>query len=187
MESRQHLLKYFVKVILKGIKCWFKSFLFSTIKEISCSWCRIYKNSLKKKKLNFHFWTYAQFWNKNQRNYFSGLQLDLFSFTRHSREDLKTTLSILNPSFWLNEKQWNREACFSDYPFWFRPWGQRYRHYEYTACNRATCRLVAKIHDRDLEGWWFRPPCSHNKTHTAIGPLSKALNRTLLLEWLFSA
>ena len=31
MESRW---KYFVKVILKGIKCWFKSFIFSIIKEI---------------------------------------------------------------------------------------------------------------------------------------------------------
>ena len=43
MESRCHILEYFVKFILIGIKWWLKSFIFSFIKEISFSWCGIYK------------------------------------------------------------------------------------------------------------------------------------------------
>ena len=42
------------------------------------------------------------------------------------------------------------------------------------------CSLVAKVHDWDREGWWFKPRCSHNKISAAVEPLSKALNPTLL-------
>ena len=46
----------------------------------------------------------------------------------------------------------------------------------------GACSLVAKVHDWDPEGWWFKPQCSHDKIHAAVGPLSKALNATLL-QW----
>ena len=42
------------------------------------------------------------------------------------------------------------------------------------------CRLVAKVHDWDLEGRWLKPWCSHDKICPALRPLSKALNPTLL-------
>ena len=43
---------------------------------------------------------------------------------------------------------------------------------------RTACRVVVKVLDLDPQGWWFDPWCGHNKT--AVGPLSKALNPTLL-------
>ena len=42
----------------------------------------------------------------------------------------------------------------------------------------AACGLVAKVHD--WEGWRFKPRCSHDMIHAAVGPLSKTLNLALL-------
>ena len=41
----------------------------------------------------------------------------------------------------------------------------------------AACSVVVKLMDLDPQGWWF---LSHDKICTAVGPLSKALNPTLL-------
>ena len=44
----------------------------------------------------------------------------------------------------------------------------------------AACSIVVKLLDLDLQGRWFDPWCGHTKICTAVGPLSKALNPTLL-------
>ena len=44
----------------------------------------------------------------------------------------------------------------------------------------AAYHLVAKLFDWDPEGWWFEPQCNNNKIRAVVGPLSKALNPTLL-------
>ena len=41
-------------------------------------------------------------------------------------------------------------------------------------------RLVIGPLSLDLQGRWFDPWCGHDKISTAVGPLSKALNLTLL-------
>ena len=41
------------------------------------------------------------------------------------------------------------------------------------------CTLVAKVHDWDAEGWWFKSQCGYDEIHAAA-PLGKALNPTLL-------
>ena len=51
-----------------------------------------------------------------------------------------------------------------------------YRYFEWAGCS-----LVAKVFDWDLEGWWFKPWCNHNRI-SALGPLNKALNPALLQE-----
>ena len=40
--------------------------------------------------------------------------------------------------------------------------------------------VVVKLLDLDPQGRWFDPWCGHDKICTAVGPLSKALNPTLL-------
>ena len=56
------------------------------------------------------------------------------------------------------------------------------------SCTTQTAeRLVGKVHDWDPEGWWFKPRCSHDKIHAAVGPLNKALNPTLLQGGLYPA
>ena len=44
----------------------------------------------------------------------------------------------------------------------------------------AACGVVVKLLDLDPQGRWFDPWCGHGKICTAVGPLSKALNPTLL-------
>ena len=44
----------------------------------------------------------------------------------------------------------------------------------------AACSVVVKLTDLDLQGRWFNPWCGQDKISTAVGPLSKALNPTLL-------
>ena len=44
----------------------------------------------------------------------------------------------------------------------------------------AACSVVVKLLDLDPQGRWFDPWCGHDKICTAVGPLSKALNPTLL-------
>ena len=44
----------------------------------------------------------------------------------------------------------------------------------------AACSIVVKLLDLDPQGRSFDPWCFHNKICTAVGPLSKALNPTLL-------
>ena len=46
----------------------------------------------------------------------------------------------------------------------------------------AACSVVLKPLDLDPQGRWFDPWCGHDKICTAVGPLSKALNPTLLLR-----
>ena len=53
--------------------------------------------------------------------------------------------------------------------------------------TRAACSLVPNVHDWDLEGWWFKPHCSHDKISAAVEPLSKALNPKLLQGGLSTA
>ena len=49
------------------------------------------------------------------------------------------------------------------------------------ACLFQAARgVVVKLLDLDPQGRWFDPWCGHNKICTAVGPLSKALNPTLL-------
>ena len=43
----------------------------------------------------------------------------------------------------------------------------------------AACSIVGKLLDLDLQGRWFDLQCG-DKICTAVGPLSKALNPTLL-------
>ncbi|KAG9346804.1 hypothetical protein JZ751_007145 [Albula glossodonta] len=40
--------------------------------------------------------------------------------------------------------------------------------------------LLAKVRDWDPRGWWPKPQSSHSRNTIAVGPLSKALNPTLL-------
>ncbi|KAG9339274.1 hypothetical protein JZ751_023974 [Albula glossodonta] len=42
------------------------------------------------------------------------------------------------------------------------------------------CSPMVKVHDWDPCGWWLKPQSSHSKNTIAVGPLSKALNPTLL-------
>ena len=44
--------------------------------------------------------------------------------------------------------------------------------------NWAVCSLVAKVHDWDLEFWWFKSRCGHDKIRTPV----EALNPALLQE-----
>ena len=44
----------------------------------------------------------------------------------------------------------------------------------------GACSVVVKVMDLDPQGRWFDPRCGHDKICTAVGPLSKALNPTLL-------
>ena len=44
----------------------------------------------------------------------------------------------------------------------------------------AACSIEVKLLDLDPQGQWFDPWRGHNKICTAVGPLSKALNPTLL-------
>ena len=43
-------------------------------------------------------------------------------------------------------------------------------------------QLSIPLLDLDPQGRWFDPWCGHDKICTAVGPLSKALNPTLLLD-----
>ena len=46
---------------------------------------------------------------------------------------------------------------------------------------RAACSTVVKVLDLNPQGRWFNSgQCGHDKICTAVGPLSKALNPTLL-------
>ena len=45
----------------------------------------------------------------------------------------------------------------------------------------AACSVVVKLLDLDPQEQWFDPWCGHDKICKAVGPLSKALNPTLLL------
>ena len=45
---------------------------------------------------------------------------------------------------------------------------------------KAACSVVLKLLDLDPQGRWFDLWCGHDKICTAVGPLSKALNPTLL-------
>ena len=51
---------------------------------------------------------------------------------------------------------------------------------KYPTVIRAACSVVVKLMDLDLQGWWFDPWCGQDKICTAVGPLSLALNPTLL-------
>ena len=51
-----------------------------------------------------------------------------------------------------------------------------YHIHEGTACS-----VAVKLLDLDPRCRWFDPWCGHDKICTAVGPLSKALNPTLLL------
>ena len=42
------------------------------------------------------------------------------------------------------------------------------------------CRVVVKLVNLDPQGRWFDPWCGHDNICTAVWPLSKALNPTLL-------
>ena len=53
-------------------------------------------------------------------------------------------------------------------------------HTEKKAFFLATCSVAVKLLDLDPQGRWFDPWCGHDKICTAVGPLSKALNPTLL-------
>ena len=44
----------------------------------------------------------------------------------------------------------------------------------------ATCSIVVKVLHLHPQGRWFDPWCGQDKICTAVGPLSKALNPTLL-------
>ena len=44
----------------------------------------------------------------------------------------------------------------------------------------AACSVVVKLLDLDPQGRWFGPWCGRDKICAAVGPLSKALNPTLL-------
>ena len=44
----------------------------------------------------------------------------------------------------------------------------------------AVCSVVVKLIDLDPQGQWFDPWCGQDKICTAVGPLSQALNPTLL-------
>ena len=44
----------------------------------------------------------------------------------------------------------------------------------------TACSVAVKLMDLDPQGRWFDPRCGHDKISTAVGPLSKALNPTLL-------
>ena len=44
----------------------------------------------------------------------------------------------------------------------------------------AACSVAVKLLDLDPHGRWFDSWCGHYEIHTAVGPLSKALNSTLL-------
>ena len=46
--------------------------------------------------------------------------------------------------------------------------------------DRAACSVAVKLLDLDLQGRWFDHWCGHEKICTAVVPLSKALNPTLL-------
>ena len=46
--------------------------------------------------------------------------------------------------------------------------------------SRAACSVVVKLMDLDPQGRWFNPWCGRDHICTAVGPLSKALNPTLL-------
>ena len=50
----------------------------------------------------------------------------------------------------------------------------------HTHNNGSACSVVVKLMDLDPQGQWFDPWCGHDKIRTAVGPLSKALNPTLL-------
>ena len=50
------------------------------------------------------------------------------------------------------------------------------------AVEGAACSVVVKLMDLDPQGRGFNPMCGHGKICTAVGPLSKALNPTLLQE-----
>lgn len=46
-------------------------------------------------------------------------------------------------------------------------------------CNHAflskmnfACSLETMVDDSDLEGWWFKPQCSHAKLHAAVWALT---------------
>ena len=44
----------------------------------------------------------------------------------------------------------------------------------------AACSVAVKLRDLDPQGRWFDPRCGQDKIRAAVGPLSKALNPTLL-------
>ena len=51
----------------------------------------------------------------------------------------------------------------------------------YSVCHyTAVFYIVVKLLDLDPQGLLFGPWCGHSKICTAVGPLSKALNPTLL-------
>ena len=45
--------------------------------------------------------------------------------------------------------------------------------------------VVANLLDWDLEGWWFKPKCSHNIISAAVRPLSKVFKPTWLLGFTY--
>ena len=98
--------------------------------------------------------------------------------------------TILNIPYWLGnrfkqrntkqntelgntQKQMNRESNYET-----ETWDVTI--IEQTNEHGAACGVVVKLLDLDPQGWWFDPWCGHNTICTAVGPLSKALNPTLL-------